>query len=65
MFNLIGKTIQNIEIIGDYDYFENEERVAEVTKITCTDGTELYLFADGGDGNFYTTLIAKKGNPIK
>ncbi len=62
MKELIGKTIKNIEVIGSYDLYGDDERVTDVTKITCTDGTEVYLLGDGGDGNFYCTTYTAKLN---
>jgi hypothetical protein len=56
MKQLIGKTIKNIETIGDYDYYGDGESASEVIKVTCTDGTEVYLIGDGGDGAFYCTI---------
>jgi hypothetical protein len=64
MNRLIGKTIKSIDIVGDYDLYGDDERVTSVTKITCTDGTEVYLLGDGGDGDFYCTLYTAQYNTI-
>lgn len=62
MKKLIGKTIQSIEVIGDYDMYGDGERVTEVTLLTCTDGTEVYILGDGGDGDYYCTLYTADYN---
>lgn len=64
MKKLIGKTIKNVEVVGDYDLYGDGDRVTEVTKITCADNTEVYLLGDGGDGDFYCTFYTSIYNPV-
>jgi len=62
MNELIGKTIKSVQPIGSYDFYGDDERVTEVIKISCTDGTDVYLMADGGDTNFYCSIYTSKYN---
>lgn len=62
MQRLIGKTIESIKTVGDYDHYGDGERTTEVKKIVCTDGTEVYLLAEGGDGDFYCTFLTAEYN---
>lgn len=46
---LKGKTITNVENIGVLDFYNDEEYVTEVYKLTCSDGKEIYVSSEAGD----------------
>ena len=55
--SLIGKTIKNVDIAGQIDLYKDGECIQEVLKITCTDGSEIFIASDPGDVSGFWTQI--------
>jgi len=56
---LVGKTVVDVERVGDWDEDSEGERVYEVIRVEFSDGSDAHLSCHGGD-RFYGQLFVFK-----